>query len=806
MPFKVGRLRVWLAASGVLLLVCVAAFLAYGRFRAARLVRTLPRRLGADIQQTAEKFTYSQSEGGRTLFTIRASQMVQFQSGGRAELKDVNIIVYGRNSARFDQIYGAGFEYDPQQKTVRAKGEVQIDLEADAEGMQHADQSPPRELKNPVHVKTSGLEFNEKTGIAETAEPLEFRTPQGSGSALGAVYDSRNRILTLQHEVRIVSQATSLPIAAPGKTVRRKRPAEPMPSVVSAARATINSQAHTAVLEGATSTRGTQSLRARTVNIEFRNDSTVERVTASGDVQGAEAGTAPFSFGGDRLDLLFGTNSEVATASLSGSATFQGGGPRPFHGRAGKLLANFGPHNTMRTAKAVDDVDLVQEPAAGGARTAGGARMGGQELQRVEVRAPVLDLFTREGHSLDHAVTSGSSQVILTPAPSGGAEPRAITTITAPHFIAAFDDRNRLRNVHGEGETGAGVTVISRLAGGNASPGDRVTTSRTLDAVFAPQSNSITSLTQSGDFHYSEGQRSAWSDEAHFQAAPNLIVLSGSPRYRDEQVQMTADSLTLNRTSGEIRASGSVKATYIPQQTTAAGTDSMFSTSKPVHVTSAEMAGQRTTGIATFSGAARMWQDANLVEAPAIQFNRDQRSLKADGNAAQPAHSVFVESGANGRMVPVEVSSLRLAYAGNDSRARFSGGVAVNSGDSVLKADHVDAYLKPGRSQLQLAGQANPGTAGKEAISGPAQIERIIAQGNVTIVQPGRTAHGEQLVYVADNESFTLTGGPPSIFDAERGTITANSLTFFSHDDRVLVENPAKGGATRTIIHTRVAK
>jgi hypothetical protein len=43
----------------------------------------------------------------------------------------------------------------------------------------------------------------------------------------------------------------------------------------------------------------------------------------------------------------------------------------------------------------------------------------------------------------------------------------------------------------------------------------------------------------------------------------------------------------------------------------------------------------------------------------------------------------------------------------------------------------------------------------------------------------------------------------PSIFDAERGTVTGDSLTFYKRDDRVLVEGEAKSPA---VTHTRVAR
>jgi lipopolysaccharide export system protein LptA len=79
----------------------------------------------------------------------------------------------------------------------------------------------------------------------------------------------------------------------------------------------------------------------------------------------------------------------------------------------------------------------------------------------------------------------------------------------------------------------------------------------------------------------------------------------------------------------------------------------------------------------------------------------------------------------------------------------------------------------------------------------------MVAQDDVVIQQPKRRAEGQKLVYTAAEDKFVLTGGPPSIFDAEQGKITGVSLTFFRRDDRVLVE----GGASAPVVtQTRVAQ
>jgi hypothetical protein len=58
-------------------------------------------------------------------------------------------------------------------------------------------------------------------------------------------------------------------------------------------------------------------------------------------------------------------------------------------------------------------------------------------------------------------------------------------------------------------------------------------------------------------------------------------------------------------------------------------------------------------------------------------------------------------------------------------------------------------------------------------------------------------------VYTVAEDKFVLTGGLPSIFDAEHGKITGDSLTFYKRDDRVLVEGK---DTSPTVTQTRVAR
>src|SRR5947209_8061657 len=149
MPLNIPRLRRWLAAGAILVAVLVAGAYLYARWRFRHIAQNIPEKMNIQVQQTAQGFTVSKSHEGRTVFTIRASNAVQYKTGGRAELHDVSITIYGRDAQRFDQIYGSDFEYNQQTGLVFAKGEVQIDLEANPKGLAQPDQAPPRELKTP---------------------------------------------------------------------------------------------------------------------------------------------------------------------------------------------------------------------------------------------------------------------------------------------------------------------------------------------------------------------------------------------------------------------------------------------------------------------------------------------------------------------------------------------------------------------------------------------------------------------------------------------------------------------------------
>jgi lipopolysaccharide export system protein LptA len=296
----------------------------------------------------------------------------------------------------------------------------------------------------------------------------------------------------------------------------------------------------------------------------------------------------------------------------------------------------------------------------------------------------------------------------------------------------------------------------------------------------------------------------AWADTGRYTPADNILLLTGSPRVVNGSMATTANAIRMNRSTGDALADGDVKSTYSELKEQPDG--ALLAASSPIHVTARSMTAHNAPGQAVYSGNVRLWQDSNVIEAPTIQFDRDHRSVIAEGSSTKPVRTILTQPEKSsailpdtkkskplsaGRSSPISITAKRVSYVDSERKVHYEGGVSAQGTDFSASSKTADAYLKSRNETSQ-----------KAAISEPGQLDRMVAQGDVLIQEPNRQARGQTLTYTASDEKFLLTGGPPSIFDAEQGKITGVSLTFFRRDDRVLVEG---GASTPVVTTTRVA-
>ena len=808
MPLKVYRLRRLLAVTAVLLTLVVAGMYFYARRKATNVLKQLPAKIGYDIKQTASGFQFSKSDGKRTLFTIQASDVKQFKLNGNAELHNVSIVLYGRDSSRFDQIYGDDFAFNQKTGNVTAKGDVQIDLVSNPEGLASPDQATPKELKNPIHLKTHDLVFNKDSGNAMTAARVEFQTPQATGWAVGVRYAGKTNTLTLSSQIHVVLNGVYA-------------------AVIEADRGIITNDPREITLYHPHLSRQDGTVQADQAVFYLSHENHVERILASGNVitetqmQGAKespikqnsaAGTNPppsqvRSRAEQAEFFLEGKQDLLRTATLSGNVHLEQTGPQSMQGDAGRVVLDFAGQNELQKVHALDGVHLTQKASTAIKPSAKSLASGPPDF---ELLAPVIDFTVEQGHILRRAITSGPAHIEIAQAqpgsPSMPAPSPQHTDVTAGKFEAQFafsEGRNHLLSIHGSPD--------ARIV--NSSPGepDRISTSASIDATFLPQGG-IDSITQQGNVVYTDAQdpakrMQAWANFARYTPADQMLVLTGNPRVANGGMATTANTIRINRATGDALAQDDVKSTYSELKEEPNG--ALLASSSPIHVTAHSMTARNSPGVALYTGNARLWQEANLIEAPTIEFDRDRRFVIAQGTPAQPVQTILIQaSKANSQAektatkrlkgdsispsTPISVTATKLTYADSERRIHYEGGVFVQSADFTASAKTVDAYLLP-RSQA----------TNNQSVAGPGQLDRMVAQDGVVIQQPKRRAEGQKLVYTAADDKFVLTGGPPSIFDAEHGKITGVSLTFFRRDDRVLVEG---GASTPVVTQTRVAQ
>jgi lipopolysaccharide export system protein LptA len=320
----------------------------------------------------------------------------------------------------------------------------------------------------------------------------------------------------------------------------------------------------------------------------------------------------------------------------------------------------------------------------------------------------------------------------------------------------------------------------------------------------------------------------ATAGRAVYEGQGEWLHLSQSPRVQDGGIELTADKLDVSQKSGDALAHGNVKATWADAGKTPGGAGIVAAPGRdsgsekmslggqgPAHAIAQEATLNRSSDEATFTGHARLWQQANSIAGPVIVINRTKKTLAAKStDAAEPVRAVLVSTrgvepgAAAGRNAAgdasknagtnagtktsspsvIRVRGGELDYSDVERKAVMVGGalgpVVAQTGDATSSSNRVELYLTP---------------AGSHAVKEPGQgqVDRMRADGQVVVTSQGRRGTGEQLNYTSKTGEYVLTGTaavPPKIVDPVRGNVTGEALIFNGHDDSVSIEGSRDGG------------
>lgn len=843
MRFSVEKLRWGLLVGGGSLLLLLVGLLGYSRYRAVRAWKSVLARSGATLTRETNGFTYSQSLGGRTVFTLHAAKAVQAKDGKYA-LHDVSLLLYRQAQGPPDRIYGSEFEYDDKSGVARALGEVQMDLQAPGAlhhsgtnggatraevpaGLPADQRSEPHEPESEpetVHVKTSGLVYVRKLGVAATDQDVEFRYGAMQCHARGAEFDSEQSTVHLLSDVQMNGEVRGTALT------------------LIAARADLDRNANVATLSRPEMRSQEGSAGSATAVLHLTASGLVQSAEASGEVH-ATRGTE--SLHAARAVAELSPESTLREARFSGGVTFADENKaQPMQGHAQAVLASFGPHGAPRSVIAEGDVFMQAIRASSGASGPGSLRreISGQRVETQFAAAgdkakPALRELKIDGQahlsgeSYVQAKAEGSTaKGVREQAPKPGGLAR--TQVSADALLVTFVPGPSGRP-QPETLTGTGRTAIEQaLPGGAArrSTGDRLSMRFTganevpflntgprrgvrssaaeVQLTYAVQEGHATlrSVSWRGSHAASKpGERPSekpseevtegTAQRVEFDDGKHRVSLAGQAHLWSVEDDLTATRVDLDSDTGDAQAEGPVRVTLV------SGTShEKAPVAAATHIAASQASFLRASNVAEFHGTAtepvRLWQGGSQLEAAIVVVDRVHNSLSArpqtaDGliravfvggrpGAEKPGEQERVEKAtvpkataavkkqatSGDRLPPAGsallVTSSRLEYSGLTREATFSGGVRTNGALGEARSQTAVVFLWP------IAREAQPGEAKKtsETQRAPAEgllggaVEKVVLAGKVQMEQPGRYGSGEQLLYTAATSSFVLTGAP----------------------------------------------
>ncbi len=216
-----------------------------------------------------------------------------------------------------------------------------------------------------------------------------------------------------------------------------------------------------------------------------------------------------------------------------------------------------------------------------------------------------------------------------------------------------------------------------------------------------------------------------------------MLLLTGSPRVVNGGMATTAKTIRINRATGDALAEGDVKSTYSDLKEQPNG--ALLASSSPIHVTARSMTAHNSPAVALYTGNARLWQDANIIEAPSIQFDRDRRFVTAQGNPTQPVQTILIQKenvkkgqasaekisaksrtgSESGRGTasqqpnssPLSITAALLTYADSERRVHYDGGVIAKGADFTASAKDDGCLPAAPQSNLNESVLCRPGPA-----------------------------------------------------------------------------------------------
>ena len=352
-----------------------------------------------------------------------------------------------------------------------------------------------------------------------------------------------------------------------------------------------------------------------------------------------------------------------------------------------------------------------------------------------------------------------------------------------------------------------------------------------LFTTLVPETGDVKEIHFNEAFKHVQGTRTVTSDKAVYYGDKKKTDLIGEPEINDATFNITAHNMELFEETSGIHASGNVKSSFVKSEGKTPTTFPFSSPSnQPVYISSEDMIWDSQKSEATYTEKAKLWQDKNVISANKLVINDRDKTM----SAYEKVHTIFYNNKAqdsdedqtqsqksqsqkstqtkkstqtqkttqtqkstqtqsaqsqpqsqpqtkifgddNGGTGPISVDAHTMNYVEKDRIIHFEKEVKVVTETTKINSDKTDFYLKPDTSEL----------------------DRLYAQGKVTINHDQKRGSGSQATFFANDRKLVLEGYP-RLQETGQADIVGRILTLFLADDRILIDGQEDGRATTTL-------
>jgi LPS export ABC transporter protein LptC len=801
----------------------------------ARIVRQTAKILSTDMMRSADSLEYSEQENGVVHFQLRAERLLETKQG-KSLLEGIEASVRNPDGTTRSQIRSRKAQYDRDGKKAYFSTDVRIrtseggeihtesltydlgrnvgetderiefdtkDLHGTARGVRYDNASKDLDLlsdvdftvQRRVHSREGGLQSQTVRGKSQRGHyseqrriiqwsgnaRLESDTDVLSGSNIEASFsEDRKRFTALVCRGNAVFQAKT---AGETRSLRGDRMSFGI-NQESGALQKIDVFGQAVFITGSNSSG--QVLQGSEIHVDLDHERGLPRLlSAVGKVRfEARRGDRETLLQGEKLDASFKSGQDLLEKMrVWGAARMTASSPGDSSGdelQAEEIRISFGELQGRSILRQLDADRSVRWESS----ERGNSAKKKNDTKRSLTAATLQMQYSEAGDYVQSGSAAGN--VVLAGLARDALSKQQVRRLKADTvYFQFFPRENKLQSFDGNGHVEVTYYGLSESDKEGAAQEFR-TTSNNLHADFSQPEGDAQDISQWGNFVLQDGVRTATAGRGDYSAAKDTLILRDSPKISDPGGTTSGDQMTYDRKQKILLTQGHVRS--LIRQKEAGGSTSSDTTSKsasPNVVTASEMQYWTEESHARYTGRVQMLSENGQLQARSLSILESGERVEAEGEVAHliprsaPAHDAQKgaqapakagtapnsEAGRDG--APILIRSRALRYQKAKNMVHYEGGVTLQTTDLWMSSESLDAVFQAGEQK----------------------IEKAAARGQVRIRQGGREVRGQAGDYFLTPGMFVVTGELAEILDPEKGKSAARRLTFYTADDRILLEN-----------------